>query len=124
MTYTTTPRPAAALVLASAMLALGGCATRPAPVSLYQWQGYEKNVDTYFRADRDSLSTQTQLMEADLQKIIASGAAAPPGYYAHLGLLYGKQGNAEQLKLQLENEKTRFPESSAFVDFLLRNFKK
>jgi hypothetical protein len=112
---------AAALLLACA--ALGGCATKP-PVSLYQWQGYQSNVDAYFRTDKLSPDAQTQHMEEDLQKIKAGGGAVPPGYHAHLGLLYGKQGKLDQFAEQMQIEKKQFPESETFVDFLLRNFKK
>lgn len=103
--------------------ALGGCATNK-PTSLYQWQGYQNNVDAYFRADKLSPDAQTQLMEEDLQKIKASGGAVPPGYYAHLGLLYGQQGKLDQFAQQMQTEKKQYPESETFMDFLLRNFKK
>jgi hypothetical protein len=102
--------------------ALGGCATKP--TTLYQWQGYQNNVDAYFRTDKLSPDAQTQLMEEDLQKIQASGGIAPPGYYAHLGMLYGQQGKLDKFALQLQAEKKQYPESETFMDFLLRNFKK
>ncbi|MES2878402.1 MAG: DUF4810 domain-containing protein [Pseudomonadota bacterium] len=105
-----------------ACVALGGCVTQPK--SLYQWQGYQNNVDAYFRADKLSLDAQMQLMEEDLKKIQASGGAVPPGYYAHLGLLYGQQGKLDQFAQQMQTEKKQYPESEIFMDFLLRNFKK
>ncbi len=105
-----------------AVALLSGCATKPPTV--YQWQGYEKNVDAYFRTSGQSVEAQTLAMEADLQKIRAAGGVVPPGYQAHMGLLYGKQGKLDQFAQQLEAEKKQFPESETFVDFLLRNFKK
>jgi len=110
---------AVALLLASAVL--GGCATKP--TSLYQWQGYQNNVDAYFRGDKLSPTAQTQMMEEDLVKIRASGGAVPPGYYAHLGLLYGQQGKLDQFADQMQAERNQFPESETFMNFLLRNFK-
>lgn len=111
------------VVAAAALgLALSGCATKP--TTLYQWQAYQANVDQYFRGDGQSLDAQVQSMETDLQKIRASGAAVPPGYHAHLGLLYGKQGKPDQFMAQMQTEKKLFPESETYVDFLLRNFKK
>jgi hypothetical protein len=107
---------------ATLVFALVGCASKPN--TLYQWQGYQKNVDQYLRTENQSLDAQVQSMEEDLQKIRTSGGAVPPGYYAHLGLLYGKQGKAEQFAAQMQTEKKLFPESETFVDFLLRNFKK
>lgn len=102
--------------------ALAGCANRAPPI--YQWQRYESNVDAYFRPDKLSADAQTQLMEEDLRKIRAGGGAVPPGYHAHLALLYGQQGNLDQFFQQMQAEKKQYPESEKFVDFLLRNFKK
>lgn len=110
----------AALLLVS--LTIVGCATKP--TTLYQWEGYQNNVDAHFRTNKLSPEAQTQLMEADLQKIVASGKAVPPGYQAHLGLLYGQQGNLDKFALQIQAERKQFPESETFMDFLLRNFKK
>ena len=63
-------------------------------------------------------------MEQDLQKIRASGLAVPPGYHAHLGLLYGEQGDVDKFAQQVALEKSKFPESETFMDFLMRKFKK
>lgn len=101
---------------------LGGCAHKPN--TLYEWQGYQSNVDAYFRADKLSPDAQAQSMESDLQKIRANGGVVPPGYYAHLGLLYGQQGRLDQFADNLQAEKKQYPESQTFMDFLLRNFKK
>jgi hypothetical protein len=110
----------AALLLVSVFFV--GCATKP--TTLYQWEGYQNNIDAHFRTNKLSPDAQTQLMEADLQKILASGKAVPPGYQAHLGLLYGQQGNLDKFALQMQAERKQFPESETFMDFLLRNFKK
>ncbi len=104
------------------LLMLSGCATKPIP--LYQWQGYQGNLDSYFRGDKIGLEAQAQVMEADLMKIKATGGAVPPGYTAHLGLIYGQQGYMDKFAEYLDEEKTRFPESATFVGFLMRKFKK
>ncbi len=103
------------------MLLLSGCATKQP--SLYEWQGYQKNLYDYFQKDIKNADILVASMEEDLKKIRASGSSVPPGYYAHLGLLYGKQGKLDEFKQQMEIEKQQFPESEAFVNFLLRNFK-
>jgi len=110
------------VVVLVACACLSGCATKR--TSLYQWGGYQKNVDAYFSADKLSADAQTQLMEEDLKKIKASGGAVPPGFYAHLGLLHGQQGNLDRFAENVQAERNEFPESQTFMDFLLRNFKK
>lgn len=118
-------RTAGVLVLAAVIGGLGGCATRTHQASLYQWEGYQGNVDAYYRGgEKLSPEAQTQLMEADLQKIKAKGGAAPPGFNAHLALLYGQQGRPDQFAEKVAAEKQQFPESGTFMDFLTRNFKK
>ncbi len=112
-------------ILSSTLLALilllSGCATKQP--SLYEWQGYQKNLYDYFQKDIKDPDVLLVSMEEDLKKIRASGGAVPPGYYAHLGLLYGKQGKLDEFRQQMEIEKKQFPESEIFVNFLLRNFK-
>jgi len=111
------------LVLLSFACALTACANhRPQP--LYQWQNYQADVDSYFRTDKLSSDEQIRQMEDGLQKIKASGGAVPPGYNAHLGLLYAQQGRTDLFAQQILAEKQQFPESETFMDFLLRNFKK
>ena len=109
-------------IISAVVFLFAGCAAKP--VQLYQWEGYQSNLDSYFRADKLGLGEQTQIMEADLKKIKSSGATAPPGYEAHLGLLYGQQGYMDKFATFLLEEKRTFPESSVFIDFLMRNFKK
>jgi hypothetical protein len=115
-------RTTAKVALLALVLSLGGCANKAQP-PLYGWNGFEQNLDTYFRQDRESPDTQAKRMEDDLQKIRAAGQATPPGFMAHLGLLYGKQGDMARFQQHLEVEKQQFPESQTFVDFLLRQFK-
>ena len=110
------------LALVATLLALTGGANK-APPPLYGWNGYEKNLDTYFRGNRESWDTQSKRMEEDLQKMRAAGQATPPGYQAHLGLLHGKQGDLARFQQHLQAEKEQFPESETFVNFLLRKFK-
>ncbi len=118
--------PLALLSFALAALAfLSGCANnQPKPVSLYQWQAYQRNVDAYFQGDGKSIEAQIVSMEEGLQKIQSDKAVVPPGYLAHLGLLYAKQGKLTEFQQQISAEKEYFPESGIFVEFLVRNFKK
>ncbi|WP_426236358.1 DUF4810 domain-containing protein [Pseudomonas sp. TWP3-2] len=111
-------RPLMAMTLAASAL-LAGCSS---PQTLYQWEGYQPQVYEYFKSETPK-EAQAEALEADLQKIRASGKAVPPGYHAHLGLLYLSMGKDDQMVQQLRTEKTLFPESGTYMDFLLKNAK-
>lgn len=118
--------PSKILIVAAlgASVLLAGCASGPkGPPPLYGWSGYQSNLDTYFRQDKAGLNEQIQSMEANKEKILSANQALPPGYQAHLGLLYGKQGNMARFQQDLTAEKQQFPEAESFIDFLLRSFK-
>lgn len=107
-----------ALTLAASAL-LAGCA---GPQTLYQWEGYEPQVYEYFKGEEPK-EAQAEALERDLQKIRSTGKAVPPGYHAHLGLLYLSMGKDDQMVQQFKTEKTLFPESGTYMDFLLKNAK-
>ena len=109
--------------VAAIVLILSGCANTVKEPPLYGWRSYEKNLDAHFRSDKSSPDDQLRSMLDDRQQIEAAGQALPPGYRAHLGLLYGRRGDLEGLRQNIEAEKQQFPESAGFMDFLLRNFK-
>ncbi|WP_395593698.1 DUF4810 domain-containing protein [Pseudomonas sp. B26140] len=107
-----------ALTLAASTL-MAGCA---GPKTLYQWEGYEPQVYEYFKGEEPK-EAQAEALERDLQKIRSTGKAVPPGYHAHLGLLYLSMGKDDQMVQQFRTEKTLFPESGTYMDFLLKNAK-
>ncbi|SDD50454.1 hypothetical protein SAMN05216345_11049 [Cupriavidus sp. YR651] len=106
----------AGLAVASTLI-LAGCAA-PAP-TLYQWEQYQPQVYEYFKGE--SKAAQLAVLEADLQKILASGKTPPPGFHAHLGLLYADQGKDDEMMRSFQTEKTLFPESGTYIDFLMKN---
>ena len=58
-------------------------------------------------------------LERDKEKIESSGKAAPPGFYAQLGLLYAETGDAAMAIAYFETEKALFPEADTYMDFIL-----
>lgn len=107
----------AAAIACGAIVALSGCATQPKP--LYDWESYQPQVYEYFKGE--SKEAQIIALERDLEKIKASNNAAPPGYHAHLGLLYASVGKSDKMVEQFQIEKQLFPESANYIDFLLKN---
>lgn len=111
-------RSALVAVLATGTL-LAGC--NSGPKTIYQWEGYQPQVYQYFQGE--SKEAQALALEADLQKIRAKNGVVPPGYHAQLGLLYSSLGKDDQMVQQFQAEKAEFPESAAYMDFLLKNAK-
>lgn len=97
---------------------LSSCAS--ASKSLYYWGSYESQVYAYLKGE--SREAQLKALERDLEKIEAGGLAAPPGFYAHLGLLYTETGNDAMAVACFRAEKALFPEAEDFMDFLLQRY--
>lgn len=106
---------ALSLVLAAA---LTGCVQPPR--NLYQWGGYQDQLYEHFKGDRQSPSEQVRVLEAQAQKARAGGMALPPGFRAHLGMMYLRLGREDDARRLLEAEKASFPESTQYMDFLLK----
>ncbi|MGE8657560.1 MAG: DUF4810 domain-containing protein [Achromobacter sp.] len=108
-----------ALALAALAGLLGACAQQPK--RMYSWQSYEPSVYAYLKEDGADYAAQSLAMEKNIETARATDAALPPGFRAHLGMLYLKLGQGDKGLEQLEGEKAAFPESKPFMDFLLRN---
>ena len=109
------------VVALSAGLLLAGCAQAPKP--LYQWGVYQGQLYEYFKGDGKGPLDQLGAMEEQLQKAQASREALPPGFHAHMALLQLKLGRNDEATAHLQTEKALFPESAAYVDWLLKRTK-
>ncbi len=98
---------------------LVGCAQAPKQ-QLYYWEGFQGQLYEHFKADRSSPEDQLRILNAQAQKARARGAALPPGFRAHLAMIYLRLGRDGEAKQELEAEKASFPESAQYMDFLLK----
>jgi hypothetical protein len=100
--------------MAVAFLLLSGCANQPR--NMYTWGAYQNQVYAHFK---NTGSPEQQI--AALEKAMAKSTTKsfPPGYHAHLGLLYGEVGRMDDMQVEFEAEKLLFPESAPFMDFML-----
>lgn len=110
------------LTLAACCLSIAGCAAGPKP--LYEWGGYQAQVYQHLKTQGSAPEQQIATLQADLEKARAKGMTPPPGFHAHLGMLYAQQGQDDQALQALLTEKTLFPESTTYIDFLLAKIKK
>lgn len=113
-------RVAAGLCLLAAV-SLTGCANRR---PLYDWNDYQGQVYSYFKPSSKNAEDRILEMEEGVQTAAAEGSKLPPGYMAHLGLLYLNAGRTDQAVKAWHQEKAQFPESTRYIDFLLNNMKK
>lgn len=109
----------AVLGAAAAVLVLSGCAGKPN--TLYRWGGYETSVYEYLKAPAGDSAAQLAKLETEEQKALSKNLTPPPGFDAHMGLLYIDLGQYDQAKVRFMNEKNKYPESVAYMDFLLTN---
>lgn len=106
------------LAVAASLLVLAGCANKPKP--LYHWDSFPSQQYSALLREGVSPDEQIRTMEAQAEKARATNAALPPGFRAHLGMLYLGAGNPQRAKELWVAEKTAFPESSPYMDRLLK----
>lgn len=98
---------------------LQACATTQPPI--YSWGPYQDQVYAYFKGE--SPQAQIEVLEAHAQAARTKGQKLPPGFAAHLGLLYAKAGRDDAFHAALEQEMNDFPESAPYMNYLLKNTK-
>ncbi len=101
-------------------LLLAGCA-KQADTSLYNWDNYQKTVYQYYQGDKVGPEEQIASLKESIEKSRATGKAVPPGLHAQLGLLYANTGHTDLACQEFNTEKSLFPESATYMDFLLKN---
>lgn len=99
-------------------LLLAGCAQHD--MNAYEWRHYQSSLYDYLRDDGGDVGMQIDRLEESMQIAAAKDKLLPPGFHAHLAMLYFRVGRDGDGVTFLQREKQLFPESSAFVDFLLQ----
>lgn len=102
--------------LLTGILLLSGCAAQK---TLYNWDQYQPAVYSYLQEGDLGLDIQVEAMEENIETAASKDQALPPGFHAHLGMLYAQQGHDDLALEQLELEQELFPESSTFITLLL-----
>jgi len=110
------------VVAAALMLLGGGCGGSK---GLYDWGPYEASVYALCHdfTDEDLLA-QIEALNAHVEGLRAEDRLPAPGVHSHLGYLEYLAGNADAAARNFEAEKDLYPESTVFIDGLLRRMKK
>lgn len=94
-----------------------GCQTTN---SQYYHGDYNKAVYSYFKGDDVTVLQQVDMLTQVIQQAETSNKSVAPGIHAHLGMLYFELGDGASGLRHLELEKQLFPESSHYIDFLIK----
>ena len=99
---------------------LAGCqSTKP----LYHYGKYQSGLYEHFKAEDNAVGQQIDDLTKTIAKAEQNKLKVAPGIHAHLGYLYLKTGQNDLGFQHLNQEKVLFPESAAYIDFLLKNAK-
>ncbi|MBC9073046.1 DUF4810 domain-containing protein [Thauera sp. CAU 1555] len=115
---TFTMRRMARVIAPATLLLLNACATGPGP--LYYWGEYQPQVYGHLTGEKGP-DEQIASLEAGIEEAKAIGKPVAPGYLAHLGILYAEKQDGEKMLEYLDAEKKLYPESSAYIDFLMKS---
>lgn len=107
-------------MLAGCALLLSACIHQPP--SLYQWGSYQTQVYGYFKGENPE--DQILALEKDVQAMAAADRVPPPGFHAHLGMLYAATGHDGKAQESLLAERTQYPESATYIDLLLQKYQR
>lgn len=101
------------------MVLLAGCAQKGLP-PLYMWEAFPRLQYEALQRAGASPVEQIGVLEAHAEKARGDGAALPPGFRAHLGMLKLSVGDVDRARQLWQSEKTVFPESAPYMDRLLK----
>ncbi|MCR5762845.1 MAG: DUF4810 domain-containing protein [Treponema sp.] len=91
--------------------------------TLYSWYGYQNKSYKYLKKnDESSYKSLIQCYESIISNQKFGRKAVPPGIYADYGWALIKSGNKERGIEMLKKEMELYPESSIFINRILKRF--
>lgn len=107
--------------LLTSAFVLSGCNSTN---NLYHWGSYEDQVyGMYAAPEKTTPAKQVEALEKQIERAKEKGLPLPPGFYAHLAYQYFQMGDSMKARSYFELEKQTFPESTAYVNLMLKKIK-
>ncbi len=106
----------------ASLLLLTACATNQQS-TLFSWGDYQSVVYDGLEG-QSSIDEQIQKLEKSIQIAHEHNRTVAPGLYAHLGMLYIKSGQRDKGISLLSKEKTIYPESTQYMNYLISQVSK
>ncbi len=103
-----------------ATILLTACVIQPREKNLYYWGDYESSMYRQMKHEGFDPYQELDKLQLNQEKAAAQNLPLPPGFYAYLGMLYAQTGKTQAAKEAFNREKTLFPESATYMDFLLK----
>ncbi|MFC4929593.1 DUF4810 domain-containing protein [Massilia sp. GCM10023247] len=105
------------LLIAAALLALTGCATKG---GLYEWGGYDGLLYQSYK-NPEATAKSRESLAAHIAVLEKGGKRVAPGLHADLGTLLLQSGDKAGALSNFRRERELWPESAVLMDAMIKN---
>lgn len=106
-------------IAVAAVFLTAGCQTNQE--NQYYYGNFNEVVYSHFEGIDFTIQEQVDMLVLTIEEAQSFNKPVAPGIHAHLGMLYFELGNRDSGIRHLEKEKQLFPESTHYIDFLIKN---
>lgn len=111
------------MIIALICVIAASCSTGPKP--MYSWYDYDDDTYAYLKkGDKESLEDLIETYEKIIATQKGTRKTVPPGIYADYGFVLIQAKKTEEGKKMLMMESELYPESSVFVNSVIRMIEK
>jgi hypothetical protein len=105
------------ILIAAALLALTGCATKS---GLYEWGGYDGLMYQSYK-NPEAVAKSRETLAAHIVLLEKGGKRVAPGLHAELGTLLLQSGDKAGALSNYRRERELWPESAVLMDAMIKN---
>lgn len=113
------------LLVILALFFMSGCATTTALEPKYDFGDYSHALYQHKKNHTDaSYQEYKRALNDVIERTKTSGYRVPPGIYSEYGFILAQEGKSEEAKIYFELEKKTYPESTVFIERLIKELGK